>query len=94
MLFHAFWAACMLRARICRDTQQAMDHPLVWPKPKRRNLPHVYKIPAWSSNAGIEEQHPEFTIESIVAQGFPWNEKRFLYRAKMQNDDVMVKFTR
>jgi tRNA A-37 threonylcarbamoyl transferase component Bud32 len=57
-------------------------------------LPHVYKIPAWPSNAGIEEQHLEFTIESIVAQGFPWNEKRFLYRAKMQNDDVMVKFTR
>ena len=94
MLFHAFWAACMLRARICRDTRQAMDLPLVWPKPKRRNLPYVHKIPAWSSNAGVEEQHLEFTIESVVAQGKPWNEKRFLYRAKTQNDDVIVKFTR
>jgi len=71
-----------------------MDHSLVWPKPKPRNLPYVHKIPAWPSNAGVEEQPLEFTIESVVAQGEPWNEKRFLYRAKMQNDDVIVKFTR
>jgi hypothetical protein len=94
MLFHAFWAACMLRARICRDTRQAMDHPLVGPKPKGRNLPYVHHIPAWSSTAGVEEQHLEFTIESVVAQGKPWNEKRFLYLAKMQNNYVIVKFTR
>jgi RIO1 family len=91
MLFHAFWAACMLRARICRDTRQAMDHP---PVPlKHRNLPYVHNIPAWPSHADIEE-HLEFAIKSVIFQGKPWNEKRFLYHAKMQNDDVIVKFTR
>jgi hypothetical protein len=84
----------MLRARINRDTRQAMDHP---PVPlKHRNLPYVYNIPAWLSNADVEEQHLEFAIKSVVFQGKPWNESRFLYHAKMQNDDsdVIVKFTR
>jgi RIO1 family len=92
MLFHAFWAACMLRARICRDTRQAMDHP---PVPlKNKNLPYVCNIPAWSSNSDVEEQHLKFAIKSVAFQGKIWNEKRFLYHAKMQNNDVFVKFTR
>lgn len=92
MLFHAFWAACMLRARICRDTRQAMVYP---PVPlKHRNLPYVHKVPAWPSNADVGERHLDFTIQSVVFPGKPWNDKRFLYAAKMQNEYVMVKFTR
>jgi hypothetical protein len=93
MLFHAFWAACMLRARICRDTRQAMNQPPPVPR-KDINLPYVHSIPAWSSNADVEEQHLEFAIKSVLFQGEPWNEKRFIYHAKMQNNNVIVKFTR
>ena len=84
----------MLCARICRDTQQAIDHPSVWPELDCRDLPYVHEIPAWSSNTDVEEQHLKFTIESVEAQGQLWNKKRFLYRAKMQNIYTIVKFTR
>jgi len=89
-LFQAFRAACVLRHNIHEDTRRVIDSTTLT-RIRHRSLPYVQEIPAWPPS---EDRQLEFHILKVAYQGEIWNENRFLFHAKAQNEDVLVKFTR
>jgi hypothetical protein len=89
-LFQAFRAACILRHSIHEDTRRVINSTTLT-RLHDRSLPYVQEIPAWPPS---ETRQLEFCILKVAYQGEIWNENSFLFHAKAQNENVLVKFTR
>jgi len=89
-LFQAFRAACVLRHDIHEDTRRVISRTTLT-RIRDSYLPYVQEIPAWPPS---EDRQLEFRILGVAYQDEVWNENSFLFHAKAQDENVLVKFTR